>query len=288
MKKLLRDPDNDNIKLFIKDKEKIDFEKLQKKVLENQKRMESVKKVFKKNKALFLAYDQGLEHGPEDFNDKNVNPKYIIDIAKKGRYSGLIFQKGIASKYLKEIKESNVPLIVKLNGKTNLVKGEPISRQICTVEEALNLGAVGVGYTIYLGSKHESKMLKEFANIQRKAKKKGILVIAWIYPRGSSINGKSKIKLMAYAARVGLEIGADIIKIRYEGKKKDLEWAVQNAGKTKVVIAGGVKKDEKKLIKQVREIISAGCAGLAIGRNVWQAKDPMEITKKLKKEVWSK
>jgi len=204
--------------------------------------MTSLKKITKLGKALFLAYDQGLEHGPVDFNDKNVDPKYIIDIAKKGRYNAVVFQKGIAEKYKKEIKKSGVPLILKLNGKTSLVKGDPISAKIAKVEEAVKLGAVAVGFTIYIGSIHEEEMLEEFAKIQRKAHKKNLPVVVWIYPRGKSLKGKSKSKLMAYAARTGLEIGADIIKIKYEGNLKDLKWAVKAAGKTKVVIAGGAKK----------------------------------------------
>jgi class I fructose-bisphosphate aldolase len=248
--------------------------------------MISLKKLTHRGKAIFLAYDQGIEHGPIDFNDKNIDPRYIIDIAKKGRYTGIVFQKGIANKYKKELKKARVPLILKLNGKTNLVKGDPISAQLTTVEEAVKLGASAVGYTIYIGSKHEAKMFKEFSKIQRRAHVKKLPVIAWIYPRGKSVRGKSKAKLMAYAARTGLEIGADIIKIRYEGSLKDLKWAVKAAGKTKVVIAGGVKKSEKLLLKQVKEIMQAGAIGLAIGRNVWQAKDPMRVTKLLKKEIW--
>ena len=79
-------------------------------------------KIMKKGKAMYLAYDQGLEHGPSsDFNDKNVDPLYILDIAKKGRFNGVVFQKGIAEKYNKEIRRSKVPLILKLNGKTNIL-----------------------------------------------------------------------------------------------------------------------------------------------------------------------
>jgi class I fructose-bisphosphate aldolase len=244
-------------------------------------------KITKDDKALFLAYDQGLEHGPTDFNDKNVDPKYIIDIAKKGKYNGVVFQKGIAEKYNKEIKKSKVPLIVKLNGKTNLFKGEPIARQLCTVEEAIKLGAAAVGYTIYIGSDFEDELLQEFENIQREAHKNNLPVIVWIYPRGKSVEKKSKEELMVYAARTGLEIGADIIKIQYVGKPKDLQWAVKSAGKTKVVVAGGIKKGEKELLKQVKEIMDAGCMGLAIGRNVWQSDKPLEITKKIKKIIWS-
>ena len=247
--------------------------------------MIKLNKITKKGRALFLAYDQGLEHGPEDFNDKNVNPKYIIDIAKKGGYTGIIFQKGIAEKYKKEIKKSKIPLIVKLNGKTNLFKGEPIARQLCTVKEAIKLGAAAVGYTIYLGSNYEDKMLQEFENIQREAHSRNLPVIAWIYPRGKSVKNKNKAELMAYAARTGLEIGADIIKIQYNGNAKDLRWAVKSAGKTKVVIAGGIKKEEKRLLKQVKEIMNAGCIGIAIGRNIWQNKNPLEITKKIRKVI---
>jgi fructose-bisphosphate aldolase, class I len=248
--------------------------------------MIKLNKITKNGKALFLAYDQGLEHGPTDFNDKNVDPKYIIGIAKKGKYNGFVFQKGIAEKYNKEIKKSKVPLIVKLNGKTNLFKGEPIARQLCTVEEAVKLGASGVGYTIYIGSYFEDEMMQEFENIQREAHSKGLPVIAWIYPRGKSLKGKNKEKLMEYAARTGLEIGADIIKIQYVGKLKDLKWAVKSAGKTKVVVAGGAKKEEKEFLNQVKEIMNAGCIGLAIGRNVWQNKNPLEITKKIREIIW--
>jgi class I fructose-bisphosphate aldolase len=250
--------------------------------------MIKLNKLTTKGKTLFLAYDQGLEHGPTDFNDKNVDPRYIIDLAEKGKYNGVVFQKGIAEKYNKEIKKSKVPLIVKLNGKTNLFKGEPIARQLCTVEEAVKLGASAVGYTIYIGSDYEDEMMQEFENIQREAHSKNIPVIVWIYPRGKSIEGKKKEELMVYAARTGLEIGADIIKIQLEGTAKDLRWAVKSAGKAKVVVAGGIKKEEKEFLKQVKEIIDAGCIGLAVGRNVWQDKNPLELTKKIRNIIWGK
>ena len=123
-------------------------------------------KNLKQGKAMFLAYDHGLEHGPSDFHDKDADPNYIIDIAKKGKYNAVIFQKGIAEKYNDKIKKSKVPLIIKLNGKTNLFGGEAVSRQICSVKEAIKLGASAVGYTIYIGSKYESVMMKEFDAIE--------------------------------------------------------------------------------------------------------------------------
>lgn len=243
-------------------------------------------KLLKKGKTLILADDQGLEHGPTDFNERNIDPNYIIDIAKKGKFNAVVFQKGIAEKYKNEIKKSKVPLIIKLNGKTSLYKGEPISRQICSVDEAIKLGASAVGYTIYIGSKYESEMMKEFGKIEEQAHKKGLPVILWAYPRGKSVKRKSKKELMAYAARTGLEVGSDIVKINYNGNPKDLTWAVKSAGKCKVVIAGGTKKGEEEFLKQTKDIIRSGAIGLAIGRNIWQHKEPIKLTNKIKKEVW--
>lgn len=243
-------------------------------------------KIFERGKALFLAYDHGMEHGPKDFNEYSLDPENIIEIARKGKYNGLILQKGVAEKYIDVIEKRKVPIILKLNGKTNLYKGEPISTQICSVEEATNLNAVAVGYTIYIGSSFENIMFKEFSEIQREAHKNSLPVIAWIYPRGKSVENKSSGELMAYAARVGLELGADIIKLHYNGNERDLKFAVKNAGRTKVLVAGGLKKDEKELLKQAKEIVNAGARGMAIGRNVWQSKSPLLITEKLRKIIF--
>ncbi len=248
----------------------------------------NLSKITKKGKSLFLAYDQGLEHGPIEFNDENVDPKYIIDIAKKGKFTALIFQKGIAEKYQSEIKKSKVPLIIKLNGKTSLYKGEPMSEQLCTVEEALKLGAVAVGYTIYIGSEFESKMLSEFEKIIKEAHSKKIPVISWIYPRGKGIEGKSESELMAYAARTALEIDADIVKIKYNGIVNDLKWTVKSAGRCRVVLSGGGKTDENNVLKEAQDAIDAGAAGLAIGRNIWQHDSPIELAKKIRKIIFKK
>ena len=244
-------------------------------------------KILTDGKAFYLAYDQVMEHGPIEFNDENVNPERIIEIARKGKYNGLIVGKGIAEKYNDEIVKSKVPLILKLNGKTNLYDGEPMSEQLCTVEEALQLGACAVGYTIYIGSEFEDKMLKEFENIERGAHNLGIPVIAWIYPRGKSVDGKPEGKLMAYATRVALEIGADIVKIKYDEIPRDLEWAVKSAGKCKVVVAGGAKIDESEFLEQIRIVMASGASGVAVGRNIWQNESPEKISKKIREIVFS-
>lgn len=247
------------------------------------KRKISLESLLKKGKCLFLAYDQGLEHGPTDFNDANVDPLYIIDIARKSKVNGLVVQKGIAEQYRKEIKTSKIPLIIKLNGKTGLYKGEPKSTQLCTVKEAIKLGAKAVGYTIYIGSQYESDMFREFEQIEREAHAKGIPVIAWVYPRGKSIKGKSTRELQAYAARVALELGADMVKLHWNGNAKDLTWAVKSAGICKLVVAGGLKTTEASLLRNIKQALAAGATGFAIGRNIWQHPQPLVLIEKIKK-----
>ena len=123
--------------------------------------MDLLKKITTKGKAIYLAYDHGLEHGAADFDEKSIDPNYILDLAEKAGFNAVVLQKGLALDYWKEEK-SRVPLILKLNGKTNLYKGEALALQECSIEFAKEIGASGVGYTIYLGSQFEAEMLKEF------------------------------------------------------------------------------------------------------------------------------
>lgn len=245
-------------------------------------------RITKDGKALFFAYDQGLEHGPTDFNDENVDPNYILSIGIEGKVSAVVFQKGVAEKYYDTSLHNSLPLIIKLNGKTNIVKDtEPYSPLLCTVDEAIELGAVAVGYTVYVGSEFESKMTEELAGIVRTAHEKNIPVIGWMYPRGRNVENPNDPKIIAYAARLGLELGADIVKIAYPGNKSSLAWAVEAAGKTKVVVSGGAKKSEKEFISTVKDIMEAGAIGMAVGRNVWQSKDPLGVVEDLKKVIFA-
>ncbi len=244
--------------------------------------------ITKQDKALFLAYDQGMEHGPTDFNDENANPQNILDIATSGLFTAVIFQKGVAEKYYLGSQAANkIPLILKLNGKTNLIDDpDPYSPQICTVEEALSIGAKAVGYTIYVGSKHESEMFKEFSKIEEETHSQNLPLIGWMYIKGSGTQGKNVGELSAYAARLGLELGADIIKIKYPGDRELLARAVENAGKTKVVVSGGLKEDEGEFLETVKTVMSAGCIGMAVGRNIWQSENPIKLANKVKGIIW--
>ena len=234
-------------------------------------------------KGILLAYDQGLEHGPsKDFNEKSVDPKYILEIAEKGKFTGIIFQKGVAEKYY----DGKVPLIIKINGKTSLPKGEPLATQNCSVRHAKALGAQAVGYTIYLGSAHEHIMLQEFGQIQAEAHELGLAAIAWVYPRGEAIANDSSPEIVAYAARAGLEAGADAVKIKYTGDPQSFRWAVKSAGTAKVFMSGGPKAPtDEAFLKQVKGVMDAGGSGLAVGRNVWQHDRPLEMAAALKEII---
>ena len=163
-----------------------------------------------------------------------------------------------------------------------------MSLQNCSVEEAKLLGAVGVGYTIYLGSEHEQKMITEFGNIEKEAHAKGLVVVAWMYPRGEHITDDTSKDVLAYAARIGLELGADAIKIKYTGDPESYKWVVKCAGKAKIFVVGGPKTDTIfQLLETAKEIKDTGAVGFAIGRNIWQAKDPLETARRLADVIYA-
>ena len=250
----------------------------------------NLNKFLKKGKAIFMAYDHGFEHGPTDFDGRTIDPNFILDIVRQsGVYTALIFQEGVAQSYY-DAKKEKIPLLVKLNGKTVFHRGEePYSPLLCTVDEAIRLGAKAVGYTIYVGSEHEAKMMQEFSQVEDEAHAKGLVVTAWMYPRGKHVAGKEKTKeVVAYAARLGLELGADFIKIPYTGDPESFRWVVKSAGKTKVLVSGGVKKKTNEFLKEVKDFMSAGATGIAVGRNVWQSREPVAVSKNLTEVIYGK
>lgn len=246
---------------------------------------ENLKKISKNDKFLLLAYDQGLEIGPAEFNADNVDPQYIFNIAGSGYFTGVIVQKGLAEKYYSG-QNKKTPLIVKLNGKDKIYQGEPISYQLCSVKEAVELGASAVGYTIYLGSEHEPEMLQEFGRIEEEAHDAGLPLIGWMYPRGRAVADPLDNDVTAYAARVGLELGADLVKVHYTGSPAKFRWVVQSAGKTGVLASGGEFQGDAHTLRLAREVMSAGAAGLAVGRSVWEAKNPDKIGRELHQIVF--
>ena len=278
----------------------------------NGKREEPYNRIMPDGKAMILAYDQGFEHGTRDFleHPDSSNFEHILDIAIKGRFTGLVLHTGLAEKYAGEIADSGVPLILKLNGKSELYTEEdPLSPQLYSVEDAIALGAVAVGYTVYSGSEFEDEMNREFAQIVREAHSEGIMAIGWMYPRGKAIfDRKSASKtlkialdeqeqtnqaidetpsIVAYGARIGLELGADMVKVKYTGSSDSFRWVVKSAYPTRVVMSGGpMTKTDEEFLSRVKDVLAAGAAGVAVGRNIWQRSDPLSISKKLHQLIY--
>ena len=243
--------------------------------------------ILRNGHGMILAYDHGFEHGPTDFDEKSVDPAWVMDIADSGYFTAVACQKGIAERYYDKTVRK-VPLLIKLNGKTAFHKDEePVALQNCSVEEAKLLGAVGVGYTIYLGSDYEQEMIKEFGNIEKEAHSKGLVLVAWMYPRGKHIENDTDKDILAYAARMSLELGADGVKIKYTGDPESYKWVVKCAGTTKVFVVGGPRTDTIfQLLETAKEIKDTGAVGFAIGRNIWQAKDPIGTAKSLANVIY--
>lgn len=241
--------------------------------------------------ALFLPYDQGLEHGPRDFfaNPAAADPRYILKLAVEGGFNGIAIQIGVAEKFYWEF-AGEVPLILKLNGKTEIPPDdEPLSPLNATVEDAVRLGADAVGYTLYVGSPRQTDDFAQFRQVRRDAERFGVPVVVWTYPRGSAVaraGGKTSFYAVDYAARVAAELGADVIKVTYPDpesrtgvrREYDRPFAIEealaaitrSAGRSLVVMSGGDKAEDKAVLERARLGLEAGWTGVIIGRNVWQ------------------
>jgi len=229
-------------------------------------------------KILLLAYDHGLEHGPVDFEGvpESADPERTFEAATHPAVTSVAVQKGLAEAYYPSY-EDDVDLLAKLNGTSNLWMGEPDSSVNCSVDYAAELGASSVGFTLYGGSNNEIEMAEEFREAQEAAREHDLPVVMWSYPRGQGLKNDTKPSTISYAARLALELGADVAKVKHPGSRDGMERAVRMAGPTKVVMSGGSKTTDRAFLESVKETIDAGGKGLAVGRNVWQRENPERI-----------
>ncbi|WP_020576628.1 class I fructose-bisphosphate aldolase [Actinopolymorpha alba] len=241
--------------------------------------------------AIFLPYDQGLEHGPRDFtaNPLASDPAYIVKLAVKGGFNGIALQVGLAEKFYWDY-AGEVPLVLKLNGKTEIPSdAEPVSPLNASVADAVRLGADAVGYTLYVGSPAQERDFEQLHQVRVEAHEFGLPLIVWAYPRGAAIDakgGKDSFYAVDYAARVASELGADIVKVNFPrpemqagvrseylgsiAPQQAIESVVRSANRTYVLISGGEKAGDAAMLDKARMAMEAGALGLIFGRNVWQ------------------
>jgi len=251
--------------------------------------------ITKNTDRLFIfAADQKIEHLNADFFgpglDPSVNhPEHIFSIAQKSNIGLFATHLGLISRYAKQYPE--IPYLAKLNGKTDLSDKEPFSQQLWSVQDALDvartahIGLHAVGYTVYVGSYHESIMLQQAAQIVKDAHEQGLIAILWMYPRGKNITNTKDANLIAGAAGLGASLGADFVKINQpDTGPAALQQAVDAAGNTKIIVSGGPAVDQQVLLKTINDQLTVGnVAGAAVGRNIFQ--HPLETAVKLANQI---
>ena len=249
-------------------------------------------------KLVILPVDQGFEHGPARsfaVNPPGYDPRYHFQLAIDAGCNGYAAPLGFLEAGAAEF-AGQVPLILKLNNHDTLVdEKDPISAQTGSVKDALRLGCVGIGYTIYPGSSQCREMYQQLRELAEEAKASGLAVVVWSYPRGSSLSkeGETAIDIVAYAAQIAAQLGAHLIKVKlpsahleqaaakkaYESAKvpiatlaERVRHVVQSAfdGRRVVIFSGGAKEDDQTFFNDVRAIRDGGGFGSIIGRNSFQ------------------
>jgi len=243
--------------------------------------------IVRNDKTLVLAHDHGLEHGPKQFSgvEERLDPREVFEMATHDAVTALAVGKGLAETYYPSY-EDDVNLLAKLNGSSDLWMGDPYSPKNWSVDYAAELGADAIGYTIYPGVNKEPEMFEDFRPVQEAARDHDLPIAMWAYPRGQAVKSHRSESIIAYAARLGLELGADFTKVKYPRSKAAMAQAVRAAADNRVLLSGGSKTSDRDFLELVEDCMDVGVSGLAVGRNVWQREDPEAILDKLDSVVF--
>jgi len=237
----------------------------------------------KTGKTVIVPMDHGVSLGP--VKGINTITESIRKVAEGGA-TCIVVHKGIASILSKDI-IGNMGLILHVSASTSLWNEPNRKAIVSNVMDAVRLGADAVSIHVNLGGKYENEMLAQLGEISSQCIEMGMPLLAMMYPRGENVKSQFDVEAVKNCARVGAELGADIVKTNYTGDVDSFREVVRGCN-VPVVIAGGPKMDsEEALLKMVRDAMEAGAAGISIGRNVFQHDDVTGITKKLAKIVFS-
>jgi len=232
------------------------------------------KRIFKgdPSKTVIVPMDHGVTSGPiEGLTDMGKAIRQVQDKA-----DAIVVHKGVV-KSLGEVFNGNSALIVHLSG-THSFSPLPNSKVLVgSVEEALKLGADGVSIHINLGDEMDREMLRDFGLVAKEANRWNLPLLAMIYPRGKTVRDPLDPDLIAHGARLGAELGADVVKVPYTGSPESFEKVVRGCF-VPVVIAGGPKTESlEEFLQMVKGAMEAGASGVSIGRNVFQHPDPPRV-----------
>lgn len=225
-------------------------------------------------RTVIVPMDHGVTLGPVA---GIVNMQEIINKLIRGGVDGVILHKGIAS----HVDTGRAALVVHVSASTKLGPTPNLKVRVCSVEEALRLGADAVSVHVNVGSEKEPEMLTKMGAVAAECDECGVPLLAMMYPRGPRIKSSHDPELVAHVARLGAELGADIIKTNYTGSVDTFKKVVDGCP-VPVIIAGGPKvKSTRDVLQMVYDSVQAGGKGLSIGRNVFQYEDPTAIVKAL-------
>jgi class I fructose-bisphosphate aldolase len=253
-------------------------------------------------KLVILPVDQGMEHGPaRSFapNPAGYDPRYHFELAIEAGCNAYAAPLGFLEAGARDF-AGRIPLILKMNNHDVLLdERDPDQAMTGSVREAMRLGCVAVGFTIYPGSAHRLEMYGRIRAIAEEAKQNGLAVVVWSYPRGSGLSkeGETGIDVTAYAAHIAAQLGAHIIKVKLPAAHLEQDAAkkvydkeavpigtpaervrhvVQAAfaGRRIVIFSGGAANKDEAVFDEVRAIRDGGGFGSIIGRNSFQRKKP--------------
>jgi fructose-bisphosphate aldolase / 2-amino-3,7-dideoxy-D-threo-hept-6-ulosonate synthase len=241
----------------------------------NQGKTRRMKRIFRQDKrTVIVPMDHGVTIGPIQ---GITNMQQTISQLVKGGVDAVLVHKGIA----KTVDTTGTGLIVMLSGASNLNPNMNSKVQVCSVQEAIRLGADAVAVHVNVGAPDEDKMLANLGKVADECDLFGMPLLAMMYPRGPKITDEHALEVVAHAARIGAELGADIIKTNYTGTIESFKHVTESCP-VPVLIAGGPKcKSPMEVLQTTSDSIKAGGAGLSIGRNVFQCDSQTLIVKAL-------
>ncbi|MDD3311815.1 2-amino-3,7-dideoxy-D-threo-hept-6-ulosonate synthase [Pseudodesulfovibrio sp.] len=237
-------------------------------------------------RTIVVPMDHGVTVGPIY---GLVDLRQAVNQVADGGANAVLMHKGIP-RCSHRAGGKDIGLIIHLSGSTSLSPFPNAKTLVGSVTDALKLGADAVSVHINLGDETEGRMLSDLGALCSEANEWGMPVLAMMYARGPKIDNEYDPTVVAHCARVGVELGADIVKVNYTGDPESFSRVVEGCC-VPVVIAGGPKMDsDRDLVQMVYDSIQAGGSGLSVGRNVFQHENPAKIVAALNKVVhenWS-
>jgi class I fructose-bisphosphate aldolase len=231
-----------------------------------------LERIFNRNtgRTIIVPLDHGVTVGPIY---GLADLRKTVDSVSEGGANAVLMHKGLV-RCGHRAEGRDVGLIVHLSASTSLSPTPNHKTLVGNVEDAIKLGADAVSVHVNLGDDSEDAMLRDLGRVCSSANSWGMPVLAMVYARGPKIRNSFDPDVVAHCARVGEELGADVVKVNYTGDRESFEQAV-NACCIPVVIAGGPKLEDKRdLVEMVHESLAAGGTGLSVGRNIFQDDRP--------------